>query len=293
MIKQGLFVGMTTLDLVYLTGGLPRANQKIVATDYTVSAGGPATNAAVTFNYLGDRAMLLSPIGLHPISNLVRADLARFGVTIRDLTPTHPDPPPVSSILVTESTGDRAVVSINAVKNQIASDQIPANILDHIDVILIDGHQMEVGITIATEAKARRIPVVLDGGSWKSGFDRLLPLVDYALCSADFHPPNCQTVIEVLTYLSSLGIPYRAVSRGGATIVYQTNDQTGEIPVPAITTVDTLGAGDVLHGAFCHAILRMEFAPALTQAATIASHSCCYFGTRQWMATLEPSTLIP
>ena len=48
MIKSGLFVGLITLDLIYLADSPPKNNQKLVATDYTVAAGGPATNAAVT-----------------------------------------------------------------------------------------------------------------------------------------------------------------------------------------------------------------------------------------------------
>ena len=46
---HGLFVGLVTLDLIYLADCPPQNNQKIVATDYTAAAGGPAANAGVTF----------------------------------------------------------------------------------------------------------------------------------------------------------------------------------------------------------------------------------------------------
>ncbi|MCY7284866.1 MAG: sugar kinase, partial [Cyanobacteria bacterium CAN_BIN43] len=48
MTKQGLFVGLVTLDLVYLVTALPQSNQKIVALEDSMTAGGPAANAAVT-----------------------------------------------------------------------------------------------------------------------------------------------------------------------------------------------------------------------------------------------------
>ncbi|HEY9844600.1 MAG TPA: PfkB family carbohydrate kinase, partial [Candidatus Caenarcaniphilales bacterium] len=73
MGKHGLFVGLVTLDLVYLTAGLSSRNQKIVASDYTVAAGGPATNAAVTFAHLGNQATLTGVIGTHPVTHLIRA----------------------------------------------------------------------------------------------------------------------------------------------------------------------------------------------------------------------------
>jgi sugar/nucleoside kinase (ribokinase family) len=55
------------------------------------------------------------------------------------------------------------------------------------------------------------------------------------------------------------------------------------IDVPTVQAVDTLGAGDIFHGAFCHYILRENFPTALKQAAHIASFSCQFFGTRRWM----------
>lgn len=35
--------------------------------------------------------------------------------------------------------------------------------------------------------------------------------------------------------------------------------------------VDTLGAGDIFHGAFCHYVLRENFLDALASAAKIAA----------------------
>jgi sugar/nucleoside kinase (ribokinase family) len=283
MTQSGLFVGLVTLDLLYLTEELPDRNQKIVALDYTLAAGGPATNAAVTFSHLGGLAKLLGGVGNHPIRQLVIADLEQWGVSLIDLDPSRSDPLPTSSILVTQATGERAVVSLNAVKAQVAIDRIPSDALQGVEVVLIDGHQMEVGLAIAQQAKAQQIPIVVDGGSWKPGFERLLPEVDYAICSANFRPPGCQTPAEVLNYLNALHIPQIAITQGEQPIYYQTNEHSGVIPVPCIQPVDTLGAGDVFHGAFCHYILQTSFQTALARAAQIAAHACQFFGTRQWM----------
>lgn len=280
---HGLFIGLTTLDLIYQAEAPPERNQKIVAADYTVSAGGPVTNAAVTFRYLGNRATLLSAIGQHPITHLIRTDLQTWDVTIADLAPSRLDPPPVSSIIVTAATGERAVVSINAVNAQATPAEIPAECLQGVDLVLIDGHQMAVGRAIAQAAKARGIPVAIDGGSWKPGFDTVLPFTDYAICSANFHPPGCQTPEAVLAYLASLGVPYSAITQGEQPIRYQIGDRGGQLAVSPITAVDTVGAGDVFHGSFCHAILQRDFVEALAIAAQVAGQSCQSFGTRRWM----------
>jgi sugar/nucleoside kinase (ribokinase family) len=281
MSKHGLFVGLITIDLIYRVQDLPQPNQKIVALEDAVTAGGPATNAAMTFSYLGNAATLLGSVGQHPSCQLALADLQP--VTIADLTPTRTQPLPLSSILVTQSTGDRAVVSRNAVQFQAPVSAIPADILQDVDIVLIDGHQMAVGGAIAQAAQAQQIPVVVDGGSWKPGFEEVLAHTDYAICSANFFPPQCFTSTQVFKYLSALHIPHIAITHGAQPIQYFHQGEFGEIPVPQIQPADTLGAGDIFHGAFCHFILRTDFATALAQAAAIAAQACQSFGTRQWM----------
>lgn len=281
MNQRGLFIGLVTLDLIYLVDRLPTINQKMVALDALAAAGGPATNAAVAFSYLGNHANLLGVMGSHPINHLILTDLQQCGVAIADLDAARSDSPPVSSIVVTQSTGERAVVSINAVKSQVES--YPLNCLENINIVLIDGHQIPVGAAIAQQAKQREIPVVMDGGSWKPGFDRVLPCVDYAVCSANFHPPDCQSTDEVFTFLSGFGIPNVAITQGENAIQFLSNGQRGQIDVPTVNAIDTLGAGDIFHGAFCHFILQSEFSIALAQSAKIAARACQFFGTRQWM----------
>jgi sugar/nucleoside kinase (ribokinase family) len=283
MSITGLFVGLTTLDLIYLVTAPPLPNQKIVAIDYTAAAGGPATNAAVAFQHLGNSARLLSAIGCHPITHLLQADLQQCGIEVIDLAGDRTTSLPVSSILVTQSTGERAVTSINAVNTQIPVTAIPENILLGIEIVLIDGHQMAVGAAIAQQAQQQNIPVVIDGGSWKPGFDTVLPWVDYAICSSNFYPPDCVSSAQVVDYLASFGIANVAITQGDQPIIYRQLDIQGQIAVPVIRAIDTLGAGDFFHGAFCHFMLQTDFPTALAAAAQVAARACQSFGTRQWL----------
>jgi sugar/nucleoside kinase (ribokinase family) len=283
MINSALFIGLTTLDLIYLADSPPQNNQKLVATDYTVAAGGPATNAAVTFSHLGNQATILGILGSHPMTQLIHTDLENYQVAIIDLDVDKDTPPPVSSIIVTQSTGERAVISINAIKTQANITSIPPNILENIDIVLIDGHQIAVSKIIAQIAKNQNIPIVIDGGSWKPGFEEILPVVDYAICSANFYPPTCRNQEDVFAYLQNFNIPHIAITQGEKPIQYLIGGQYGIINVPKIQSVDTLGAGDIFHGAFCHYILKTSFTDALALASHIAAEACQYFGTRRWM----------
>lgn len=274
----GLFIGLTTLDFIYLTPSIPQPNQKIVAIDALTAAGGPATNAAMIFQWLGNHSRLLSAIGQHPSSQFIHSDLANL--ELFDLLPDRLESLPISSILVTQSTGDRAVISVNATGFQ--ADQFPLEILDGVDIVLIDGHQMIVSAAIASLAKAQGIPVVIDCGSWKTGFETVLAYADYAICSANFLPMNCEQSNDVFEFLNGFKIPFIAITQGPDMILYRNSNRSGTISVPRGEVIDTLGAGDFFHGAFCHFILHQDFPTALSNAAKIAARSCQSFGTRSW-----------
>jgi sugar/nucleoside kinase (ribokinase family) len=284
--KRGLFVGLTTLDCLYQADHPPSADEKVVAHKSLLVAGGPATNAAVAFAQLGgstgNQAVLASVLGEHPLITLLREDLQGHGVILADLDPTRLSPPPVSSIVVTLATGERAVVASNALDRQAEIAQIPSDILMGVGVVLIDGHQMAVSAQIAQWAKAQNILVVVDAGSWKPGFETVLAWADSVVASANFLPPDCANADDVFAYLKALKVPQRAITRGADSILYQTDEGSGEIEIPQVRAVDTLGAGDIFHGAFCHFCLTHEFAEALLKASRSASFACQYWGTRDW-----------
>lgn len=295
MTKTGLFVGLITLDYIYLTDHHPQPNEKIVAIDYLACAGGPATNAAITFSGLGNQAIWLGALGKHPITQLIYSDLNQFNLKISDLLADSLNSPPVSSIIVNSQTGDRTVISINAIKSQL-SQKIDGQILDNIDLVLIDGHQILMSEQISQIARQKNIPVILDGGSWKPGLEKVLPYIDYAICSAKFYPPDCHDQQQVFQYLNKFNIPHIAISAGEKPLQYYTDGKFGEISIQPVKVIDTLGAGDILHGAFCHYLLedinniknimRADHFPLVLEKATkIASKSCQYFGPRQWLET--------
>ena len=62
----------------------------------------------------------------------------------------------------------------------------------------------------------------------------------------------------------------------------------GHCPPPVVEAVDTLGAGDIFHGAYCHFLGQgSSFTDALELAGRIAAQSCRYFGTREWISHLQ------
>ncbi len=292
-IKRGVFVGLCTLDILYDLTHLPGPDEKIEANRQLVLAGGPACNAAATFAHLSrQKTWLLTALGTHPTCALQRADVEPLGVEFCDLSPGESFPPAISSILIPATTGQRSVVSTNA-------RQAPAlvwttraqNALDSASFVLIDGHHREAARRAVRSASERGVPVVLDGGSWKEGTETLMPRVTYAICAERFAPPGCQTHRDVAAWCLGRGANAVAITRGPRPILYsETPGDLRSLPVPSVSAVDTLGCGDIFHGAFC--FFRFHggdnFVDALQKAATIASLAATTLGTRAWMSHDAP-----
>lgn len=278
----GLFFGLTTIDIFNFVKHPPGPNQKIKTRDQSVCAGGPAANAAVTFSIFGGEAYLVSGLGSHPVAAIGLQDLQRHGVTIHDHCAAPDALPIISSIIVNTNNGDRCAVYSDPGSRSLSPNFDYGHYSKRRSVIMLDGFYLNEAVDVAQAADDTTV-TVLDGGSWKDGLEKLLPFIDFAICSADFSPPGCSTDEDLFAYLADTGVTGAAISRGPEPIIYDFRGAKGQIEVPTVNAIDTLGAGDILHGAFCHYILSNSFEKSLELAARTASRSCAYRGTREWI----------
>ena len=314
----GLFVGLAVLDVIQLVEAPPGPDEKIVALDQAVAAGGPAANAAVAFAALGGRALLAAPVGAGPLAELIRADLTAHGVELIDCAaaPTARGAagtgPSVSSCTISAATGERSVVSTNA---RARPDPAPLNALSDAvaagapapDVVLIDGHNpplARIGLDLAERVGALRL---MDAGSWKDDAADLPGRCDVVAPSARFHPPGPAGALrepaDVAAWLHGRGAGAVVLTRGSAPVLWWCGERSGSAAPPAVEAVDTLGAGDVFHGALALALARAlpgrrfggggeariapaALAVAVASACAVAAASTEHFGTRAWIAAM-------
>ncbi|WP_116102062.1 PfkB family carbohydrate kinase [Amycolatopsis thermalba] len=273
-----LLAGLCTVDLVQRVAELPSPGEKVQSSSVAVAAGGPATNAAVTVAALGAAAVLVTALGRHPLAGLARADLAAHGVRVVDTAPEQDEPPAVSAVAVRDRDGERTVVSRNAGTDL---GTMPSEIPDGVRAVLVDGHLPRLAVGVARWARSRGIPVVLDAGSWKPVMDELLPLVDIAACSAHFRAPGAD--------LRERGVPTVIVTNGPRPVRWESGGEVGEIEVPAVRAVDTLGAGDVWHGALVYGALvygvgRLRLPELIRFANEVAAAKVRHAGPRAWVS---------
>lgn len=241
-------VGCLTLDVQHVVERVPERNEKTVGLGQRVTFGGPAANAAATAAALGAGAHLVAPFGRCPVTAFVAAALSAAGVRWVDPSGALDNPSPVSSLLVDRASGERAVVS-GGVMSVPAGATVPAGLVADADAVLLDGHAMTLARQAARQARARGIPVVLDGGSHKPGLADLLPEVDLAILSGDFVAPGGG---DPLAWAHRCGARHVARSDGPHEVAVLAEGRRFAVPVPAVPAkrvVDTVGAGDVLHGA--------------------------------------------
>ncbi|PXY32699.1 PfkB family carbohydrate kinase [Prauserella muralis] len=269
-----LLAGLCTVDVVQRVDELPAPGHKVQSRSVEVAAGGPATNAAVTVAALGGEPTLLTVLGSHPLAELARADLDACGVAVRDALPGHTEPPAVSAVTVRDRDGERTVVSRNAAA---VPDGLDAGALADADAVLVDGHHPELALAAARWARRCGVPLVVDAGSWKPVFGEIFPLADVVACSAHFSgPPGVLREVPVVI-----------TTAGPGPVRWRTATGSGEVPVPEVTARDTLGAGDVWHGALALRAGERDVGESIEFANAVAAERVRHVGPRAWLGPVR------
>ncbi len=285
MPYNGLFVGLTTVDIQFFVEKFPEPNKKVKAEPPSILVGGPATNAAVAFAHLNKGVHLVSAVGKNPFNSFIQNDFSKTQIQFTDLVASQDTNPVLASVITSKENGNRNIFTHHpgTVQPEISAEKLFEK--TRLDIVLLDGFYPEFAQECARLARQNDIPVVLDCGSWKPQYEKLLQHADMAICSADFYPPGCSTTDDVFDFLKRKKVLRSAVSRGGQSLLFQDEKGRGEVPVAKVKVIDTLGAGDFLHGAFCYWFLKtnFNFENALKQAVNLASVTCRYEGTRTWI----------
>jgi sugar/nucleoside kinase (ribokinase family) len=123
------------------------------------------------------------------------------------------------------------------------------------------------------------------------GFDRVLPNVDYLVASSEF-PTAWTGETDPFKALSAIqdqyGMRVAAMTLGAHGALARENGRFHYAPAFVVNCVDTTGAGDVFHGAFCYAVLQgMPMSQALEFSNAMAALNCTALGARGGIRGLD------
>jgi sulfofructose kinase len=274
-----LCAGHAAYDVTFVVDHHPGADEKCSAGGQSMAGGGPAANAAVTVARLGGTSAFCGYLGRDVFGDLHFQELVNEGV-LTDWIVRGPHPTPLSMILV-KPDGKRAVVNFKGETPPLESSQVDFSAIAPRS-ILMDGHEPEISLVLAREARSRGIPTVLDAGSLHSGTERLAGLVDHLIASARF-AREFTSERDMCRALRSLrhAAPLAAITLGEDGLIWSHGGREQSWPALPVEVVDTTGAGDVFHGAFALEIARgRAIESALLTARAAAALSCTRLGAR-------------
>lgn len=266
---NGLFIGLCSTDYLYYIEHFPQENTKVKTAAFDKYIGGPAANAAITYALLGGNATLATCLGKSAEAEAIIKKLENFGVKVLNFSVDNTLPN--TSNIVISGDGNRTIFS----GQQHFKEIINHDVADY-DFYLFDCNQQEISLDILTQMDKSK-PVVLDAGSWKDNIELFLKRADIVIASEVFQNPQKQNLLE----MKECKAKYKVITRGEKSLLF--NQQ--EYPIPKVDVVDTLGAGDIFHGAFCYSYFAMQksLEDALGYAIEIASESVKHKGPRGFL----------
>ena len=278
MVK-GVFAGLTGLDITYYQNEFPNENLKSKTNEYQTFVGGPAANAAITYAILGGNATLVTCLGHSTIAKAIKTELSEdYQVTVIDVAEDTNVLPCISSVLVNTEKASRTIWS-GQQQFSIPEGIEYENIIFESDFCLSDCNLPEVTVELLKGFRNHNKKIVLDSGSWKPHFSVCLPLANEIIASVHCKPQEG----DLLTFLKDTAVKNIAITDGENDTRWFEGSNQGRITISNIQAVDTLAAGDVLHGAYCYYRYHegLSFVQALEKATGVASESVKYIGPRK------------
>jgi sulfofructose kinase len=279
-----LCVGIIVLDEVFRVQDFPQADGKVEAKQFFVVNGGCAANAAVAIARLGGRVALSGPmggpVGVDENGDRVLAALKRDNVDCSACQRVDGLKTALSAIFI-NAQGDRTIVTYrDAGIAEVAPDN-PASLVATAALVLADNRFPQFVRPICEAARRRRLPVVLDGDKPAREDDPLFATASHVIFSSECLRATTgrSDLGEALKRIALHSSAFLAVSNGPDDILFLDDGTIRRVPVFAIGAVDTLGAGDALHGGFALALAegRSEV-EALRFGAAVAGIKCTRLG---------------
>nr|WP_245204062.1 PfkB family carbohydrate kinase [Ammoniphilus resinae] len=276
---KGIFAGLTNLDITYYQSDFPQENFKSKTNHFQTFIGGPAANAAITYAILGGDATIVTCLGDTTIAKAMKSEfLEMYQVNIVDLAEGSELLPSISSVFVNTEKATRTIWS-GQQQFSISEETGYEKYISEASFCFSDCNLPEVTIDFLKKSRKLGKEIVLDPGSWKPHFPTCLALADEVIASVNCRPPEG----DLLTFLQETNVKNIAITDGENDTYWYENANQGLIHVPKVEAIDTLAAGDVLHGAFCYYRFHegLPFCTAMEKATLVASESVKYFGPRE------------
>lgn len=283
-------VGLAVLDHLMVVSEFPNREGVFPSTQYHVQGGGMVATALVAAQRLGAVTEFWGRLGDDEPGHAVLKELKSFSVNTSQVHIVPEGKTGVCFVMVRADTGERAFVVNTQTDLYVDLKNLHLDRIRKAKAVLIDATWIEAAQQAAHCARSHGVPVVADVHDPSQPSLDLLSLADYAII-----PKHLAEVLtakgdyaRALHDLKTRGakVPIITLGAEGCTYLYQ--DKVFKLPAFRVKAVDTTGAGDCFHGAFCFALSRGFALPeAVGMASAVAAISCTKLGGRSGIPTYD------
>ena len=277
-------VGLNATDTMLLVPRFPAYGGKVPFHSEVLSPGGQVASAMVTCAHLGMKASYIGTVGDDERGEIQMRSLLQSGVDLTHVQRRKNCPNQSAYIIIDQSTGERTVFWSRPDCLAISPEQIMPDQITCARMLHIDGHDTRAVEHAARIARDNGIPVSVDVDTIYPGFERVLPLVDYLIASSEF-PGRWTRIDDPHRALEALqreyGMRVAAMTLGSHGALAFADGKFYYSAGYVVRCLDTTGAGDVFHGAFCYSVLNgMSLPDALDFSNAMAALNCMAIGAR-------------
>ena len=268
--------GVAVLDMIMFVAQMPQHAEKYRATDAMVVGGGNAATAAAAIARLGGRACLAARLGDDQIADMIVAGLENDGVDCTLVRRFHGRKSSFSSIFI-DAAGERQIVNFRDTDLDTDGAWLGESVLPVFDAVLADTRWPQGAAALMRLARAQGKPAILDAESpFEHAGDALAAATHIAFSSQGLRDyAGRDDIAAGLRKAAAETSAWVCVTQGADGVSWLDGNALRHMPAFTIKTVDTLGAGDIWHGAFALALGQGHDEPAAMRLANAAAAIKC------------------
>ena len=282
-----LLAGIAVVDFVFSVDAMPRRAEKHRARDAAIVGGGCAANAAVTVARLGGTARLAARVGADPIGDMIISGLLDEAVDCSLVKRFEGKRSSFSSVFV-DRQGERQIVNFRDETLSFEADWLEQAMPESFDAALADVRWPKGGAAALRAARLLSRPGVLDAEPPIAEAAEALMLASHIAFSAQGlrDHSGLDDLEAALRLAQTRTDAWICCTDGADGVTFLEDGALRRVPAFAVEAVDTLGAGDVWHGAFALALGEgsSEYEAAVF-ANAVAAMKCTRFGGRAGIPT--------
>jgi len=277
-MKKVLVTGVSVIDFIFKIDEIPKLYEKYRANDSSISGGGIAANAAVAISRLAGSSTLVSRLGKDEIGKIIKNGLIDEDVNVDYTRMFNGHKSSFSSVYI-NNDGERQVMNYRDLTLPTEASWI--NDIEKHDAYLADTRWNEGALETLKVARNNKCPGVLDAEETVS-----LDAIAIASHSAfSMHGLKTFTklnnILDALKKVKEHTSGWVCVTDGENGVFFLEGSKLVNIPVNKVDVKDTLGAGDVWHGAFALSLAEgNNEVDAVKFANSAATLKCKSFGGR-------------